>query len=215
MPRPARYTDDDILDAALACVAGTGPRVSIADIADRLQGPVGSIYHRFPSRDVLMVRLWLRSVRRFQAGLLDLADASDPHQALLAMARHIPQYCRAHHNEATGLTLYRQSRLLVECPDQLRPAVATMNDDVTALTLDMTRRRYGRSTQRNLQWVTMATRVAPYGLVRPYLGGPIPRHVDEATTAACAAILRLGDQPKHLAGGPGLRPGRRWARRAG
>lgn len=195
VPRPARYTDDDILDAALACVAKDGPRVSVADIADQLHGPVGSIYHRFSSRDVLMVRLWLRSVGRFQAGLFELADTTDPHEAMLAMALHIPQYCRVNPDEATSLTLYRQDRLLAECPDEVGATVATMNDAVTALTADMTRRRYGRLTKNNQQWVNMATRVAPYGLVRPFLGGPIPRQVDDATAAAADAILRLGDDP--------------------
>lgn len=195
MPRPARFTDDDILDAALACVSRGGPRASIADIAAQLDGPVGSIYHRFESRDVLMVRLWMRSVGRFQAGLFALADIPDAHEALRAMALHIPQYCRVHPDEATSLTLYRQDRLLAACPHEVGEAVSTMNDAVTALAADMTRRRYGRPTRNNQQWVHMATRVTPYGLVRPFLGGPVPRTVDHATTAAADAILRLGDDP--------------------
>lgn len=199
MPRPARFTDDDILDAALAGVASEGPRVSVADIAAQLEGPVGSIYHRYSSRDVLMVRLWLRSVGRFQAGLAPLAGIPDPHEALLAMARHIPQFCRAQPNEATSLTLFRQDRLLDVGPDELRDVVATMNDAVTALLTDMTRRRYGRVTERHHQCVRMATVVAPYGLVRPYLGGPIPPLVDAAIIAAADAILKLGDHPRRSA----------------
>lgn len=194
MPRPARFTHDGILDAALAGVVREGPRVSVTDIADQLRGPVGSIYHRFSSREVLMVRLWLRSVDRFQAGLVPLAAIPDPHQALLAMARHIPQFCRAHQDEATSLTLFRQDRLLDDCPDELRDVVATMNDTVTALMAEVTRRRYVRVTKRQHHCVRMATVVAPYGLVRPYLGGPIPPLVDDATIAAANAILHLGDE---------------------
>lgn len=193
MPRPARYTDDDILDAALAGVATTGPGISVAGIAEEMQGPTGSIYHRFPSRDVLMARLWLRSVSRFQAGLFELAAIPDPHEALLAMALHIPRYCRAHQDEATSLTLYRQDRLLAEGPGELSDAVATMNDAVSVLTSDLTRRRYGHLTKGGQAWVHMATRVAPYGLSRPYLGGPVPSRVDDATAASADAILRLGD----------------------
>ena len=199
MPRPARFTTDDILDAALAGVVKDGPRVSVSDIADHLQGPVGSIYHRFPSRDALMVRLWLRSVERFQAGLAPLAVIPDAHEALLAMARHIPQFCRVHQDEAASLTLFRQDRLPDECPDELRDAVATMNDTVAALLADVTRRRYGRVTKRHHHCVRMATVVGPYGLVRPYLGGPIPPLVDDATIAAADAILNLGDQPQRSA----------------
>lgn len=194
MPRPARFTDDDILDAALACVARVGPQITITDIAAQLAGPVGSIYHRFASRDVLVIRLWLRSVHRFQAGLFALADQPDPHQGLLAGALHIPQYCRAYPDEAVSLTLFRQDRLLAGCPEQVRPAVASLNDAVTKLTHELTQRRFGQVTRRNERWVSMATRVAPYGLVRPYLGGRVPRQVDDAVRATSDAILRLGDE---------------------
>ena len=193
MPRPPRFSDDDVLDAALACVARIGPHVSIGEIADQLQGPVGSIYHRFASREVLMVRLWLRCVQRFQVGLFQLAETADPHQALLAMALHIPRYCRAHPNEASGLTLFRQDRLLIDCPLEVRGEVSTMNDALIRLARDVTKLRFGRISRTNQQRVTLATQVAPYGLVRPYLGGPVPRLVDDATVASADAILRLGD----------------------
>lgn len=195
MPKPARFTDDDVLDAALARVADSGPRTSVAEIARQLGGPVGSIYHRFSSRDVLIVRLWLRSIRRFQSGLVELAETADAHEALIAMAMHVPQYCRAHPDEAVGLTLYRQDRLLLDCPVELRDSVSTMNDALIALGMDMTRRRYGSGSPDKLQWVAMATQVTPYGLVRPYLGQPIPREIDAAVAAAADAILRLGDTP--------------------
>ncbi len=197
MPRPPRYDDDDVLDAALACVAELGHQVTVADISARLGGPIGSIYHRFASRQVLMVRLWLRSVQRFQAGLFELADTPDPHEALLAMALHVPRYCRAHPDEAVSLTLFRQDRLLAaDCPAEVRPSVQTLNDALFELQRDLTGRRYGRITRRNRQWVTMATLVAPYGLVRPHLGGPVPRQVDDAVAATTDAILRLGDVPQ-------------------
>lgn len=195
MPKPARFTDDDVLDAALARVADSGPRTSVAEIARQLGGPVGSIYHRFSSRDVLIVRLWLRSIRRFQSGLVELAETADAHEALIAMAMHVPQYCRAHPDEAVGLTLYRQDRLLLDCPVELRDSVSTMNDALIALGMDMTRRRYDSGSPDRLQWVAMATQVTPYGLVRPYLGQPIPREIDAAVAAAADAILRLGDTP--------------------
>lgn len=193
MPRPAKFTDDDLLDAALAGVAHTGPAITIADIASRLDGPVGSIYHRFSSREVLIIRLWMRSVRRFQAGLFELADLPDAHEAMVAMALHIPRYCRAHPDEAASLTLYRQERLLTDCPADVSEEVATLNDDLLVLMNTMTQRRYGQSGEQERQWVLMATRVAPYGLVRPYLGGPIPRSVDDAVATSTDSILRLGD----------------------
>lgn len=66
---------------------------------------------------------------------------------------------------------------------------------MAALARDLTRRRYGRITERRQQWVKMATRVAPYSLVRPYLGGSAPDQVDVAVAATADAIVRLGDEP--------------------
>ena len=192
MPRPALYHDDDILDAALTCVADVGHRVTVADIADRLGGPIGSIYHRFASRDVLVIRLWLRSVQRFQAGLFELADTPDPHEAMLAMALHIPRYCRAHPDEAASLTLFRQDRLLAECPAEVRPSVETLNDALTALQRDLTIRRYGRLTRRNQQWVSMATRDGASAGSPECLRAPAGCSVE---AAACRRSVRPGTGP--------------------
>lgn len=196
MPRPAHFTHDGILDAALACVVDQGSKVSVADIATQLGGPVGSIYHRFASREVLMVRLWLRSVQRFQTGLFGLAEIPDAHEALIAMSLHIPRYCRAHRDEARSLTLFRQERLLLGCPEPVRAEVGAMNEAIFRLMVEMTRRRFGRATQRNQRWVNLAIRIGPYGLVRPYLGQSIPVQIDAAVAATADAILRLGDDRK-------------------
>lgn len=69
-----------------------------------------------------------------------------------------------------------------------------MNDAILQLMVDMTRRRFDRATDGDQYWVDLAIRIAPYGLVRPYLGRAIPARVDEAVVAAADSILRLGDQ---------------------
>lgn len=216
VPRPARFTDDTVLDAALACVARQGPVVAVADIAAELDGPVGSIYHRFSSREVLLVRLWLRSVERFQSGLFRIAAQSESVKAgsaqadsvqadparddraradrvLVDLALHVPRYCRDHPDEARALTLYRQDRLLDDCPAPVRNAVRSLNTDIEALARRLTRQRFGSAARDKLQLTALATRVCPYGLVRPYLGRSVPLVVDPAVEAAASSILALGD----------------------
>lgn len=183
-----------MLDAALCRVAVDGHALTIADVAGALGGPIGSIYHRFPSRDALLVRLWLRSVARFQSGLFALADISPPERVLIEAARHVPRYCRDHPDEARALTLYRQDRLLRDCPSELRDAVGEVNTDLEALTRRFARQRFGRASRDTLRLVVLAVRVCPYGLVRPYLGGPIPTVIDDAVEAAAGGILALGDR---------------------
>src|SRR5207237_563587 len=69
MARP-KFADRDFLDAALAIAAERGPlAATVGAIAERLGAPVGSFYHRFPSRDVLLGELWLRTVLDFQQGI--------------------------------------------------------------------------------------------------------------------------------------------------
>lgn len=162
------------------------------DVAAQLGGPVGSIYHRFRSREEILVRLWLRSVRRFQAGVFELDTGDDPHVVLLDMAEYVPQYCRTHLAEARALTLYRHDTLLADCPPGLETEVATLNDELVARTRDLTRRRFGTADRAHLELIGVATRTLPYGLVRPYLGSPVPKLIDRATRASADAVLSLG-----------------------
>jgi hypothetical protein len=54
-------------------------------------------------------------------------------------------------------------------------------------------RRFGNTRRRSIDLVLTATRVSPYGLVRPHLGTSVPQLVDEAVATTADAILRLGD----------------------
>lgn len=206
MPRAAKFTDDEILDAVLEGVAQRGHGVSVADIARNLGGPVGSIYYRFPSRDALLIRLWLRSVARFQAGLFVIERDGEREglptlEVLVRLAAYIPQYCRQHREEGIALTLYRQERLVQECPEELREAVTHVNDDLNALLTRLTLRHFGRATKRERTLMLLALRFGPYGMVRPYLGRDLPPLLDEVVAATARAVLTLDERP------PSRRPG--------
>ncbi len=197
MARPARFSDDDVLDAALRAVAAHGPDATIAQVATELQGPVGSIYHRFGSREDLLARLWVRSVRRFHEALIPRLEAADSHDALVAGARFVVTYCDDQRAEAVALRLFDRDRLLAVAglPEELRTRIRTVNDGVDDVVRGLTRRRYGRATASTLGRVHLATRVLPYGLVRPWLGQAVPAAVADAAEAGADAVLRLGDRP--------------------
>lgn len=196
MARPAKFSTDQILDSARAVVAEHGAMASIAQVAARTGAPVGSIYHRFASREELFTALWVRSIRRFHIGLLDAATLDDPQEALMGVAVHIPRYCRAHPAEARAMTLYRQRALLASAPPSLAEEVRTLNDDVLDAMRALCRRRYGRVTGHRLELLATAVQQCPYGLVRPYVGGEVPSWLDDVVVAATAAILALGDRPR-------------------
>lgn len=194
MARPPKFEHDQILDAALSAVADHGRSATVAQVAAALGGPVGSIYHRYRSRQELLVALWLREIRGFHVGLMDAMTGHDPQRALVGAAVHIPRYCRAHPRRAVAMTLYRRKALLDDPPPSLADAVRTLNDAPDAAMDALCGRRYGRATPRRREIVVTAVRQCPYGLVRPYVGGTVPGWIDAAVDAAAAAILALGDR---------------------
>jgi AcrR family transcriptional regulator len=74
--RPARFSSDDIFDAASRLVRIGGPSsATVVGIAQELGAPTGSIHHRFDSRDLLLARVWIRTARQAQAGFVGQAVA--------------------------------------------------------------------------------------------------------------------------------------------
>src|SRR2546426_950506 len=121
MGRP-KYDDGDFLNAALAIAAERGPAAAtVGSIAARLKAPVGSFYHRFASRDVLLGELWLRTVVDFHQGIAAALDAGDGLRAAL----HTPAWVRGHLDEARLLLLYHRDDFVHgPWPEALRDGVA-------------------------------------------------------------------------------------------
>lgn len=193
MARPVRFSKDDILDGAAQALMQVGPSLSIATIARQIDGPSGSIYHRFRSRDELLIQLWLRSIRRFHVGFLAACTTNDPHVAITKAASHIISYCREHPQDALAMTLYRQAKLIDSAPAELKPEVQHINDEITVAVADLCLRRYNTDTTRHQEILTLAIMQTPYGMVRPYVGNLVPEWLDEAAVAAATAISELGD----------------------
>lgn len=190
----AKFTSDGILDAAADEVRTHGPDVRIADIARRCGAPTGSIYHRFGSREELLVQLWLRSVRRFHVDYLAAGEHEDADRALLGMAECVVTFSRDHHRDAVAMTLFRQSRLVETAPESCRAEVEHINDEIHRRLGELTASRYPRPTDRHRALVRAAAADGPYGLVRPHLWSAVPDWLPEAVVASSRAILALGDQ---------------------
>lgn len=188
MARPVRFTEDSILDGAARAVEKHGGKVTIAQIAAEVGAPTGSIYHRFPSRDHLLIRLWLRAIRRFHVGLLAAPD-------IAATSRHIPQFCRNHPIDAQVMTLFRHADLIATAPVELRDEVFHVNDLVWAKCRDLTQEFYGTTAPELVERMNLAIYWCPYSLVRRYIGRSIPPWLDDATVAAALAIAEAGRMP--------------------
>lgn len=193
MARPAKFTADRILDAARDAAVLHWRDTTIAHVAQQAGAPIGSIYHRFSSRDALFGALWSRSIRRFHEGLLVASTIQDPSEAMAALARHIPQFCRTHPGDAKAMTLYRLADLIEKVPADQKTDLASINHDVDLALREVAARRYGRLTDRRYRLALVGTRQCPYGLLRPLIGGDIPREFDAICVAAAEGILALGE----------------------
>ncbi|MEM6931730.1 MAG: helix-turn-helix domain-containing protein, partial [Myxococcota bacterium] len=143
MPRPARFGEDAILDAALDELARRGPRgVSMAGIARSLGAPSGSLYHRFPSRDRLMAALWLRTVERFQASFVERLGAADDVDAGLDHAvRFVVAWARERPAEASLLTRFRREDLIDgPWPDNVAERASTLATQLEDAATQLARR---------------------------------------------------------------------------
>ncbi|OHU79170.1 TetR/AcrR family transcriptional regulator [Mycobacteroides chelonae] len=178
MGRKAQYTADDILDAALALVTSGGPPAATASAIRRILGaPSGSIYHRFASRDELMARLWLRSIARYQNGILAALCLPDLDDALTATIDHAFDWTAANRNEAQLLLQYEKADLVAHWPDTLAAELTTLNSRVRTALREYTGHRFGAITPELIDKTMFALIDMPYAAVRRHLpnrGEPAP-----------------------------------------
>src|SRR5258707_11707579 len=148
MGRP-KFDDGDFLDAASAIAAERGPAaVTVGSIAARLKAPVGSFYHRFASRDVLLGELWLRTVLDFQQGITAALDAGDGLRAAL----HTPGWVRGHLDEARLLLLYHRDDFVQGgWPPSLRDGVAAQTERMETGFARFARLGFGRAARDELR----------------------------------------------------------------
>jgi AcrR family transcriptional regulator len=192
MGRPAKFDSEQILDATAQLVAEGGPGLAtVAGIAERLGAPTGSIYHRFNSRDLLLARLWIRTVRRSQEGGVAAISQTDVKKAAIDAALHVPRWSRSNLEDACILLLYRREQLAEQWPAELGDELATLNDPLKAAIRSFVRRRFGSVTKANLEVTSFALLDVPYAAVRRHLitGNPPPPSVDDLIARTVKCIL--------------------------
>jgi len=198
MSRTPKYSREKIIDAAQAAVFEHGLDVTLLQIARRIGAPTGSIYHRFSSREELMVTLWVRAIKRWHNRLYEIMEAGlEPNETLIDMAAETARYCRAYPDEARAMTLYRHTNLLVSCSPAMIKEVASINDEIFGRLTELAFMRYpARAGDPELVYLVFtAVNQLAYGLIRPYIGStdPIPEWMDELIRLASNAALTLGD----------------------
>lgn len=187
MPRPPRYTVDELLDAAAALLAADGPAaVTMSAVARRVGAPSGSVYHRFPTHAALCGGLWMRTEERFQRGLVDaLASPGDQQARCVAAARFTVQWCRDHPDEAQVLLTGAEALRRPEWP---APMAARRDELHRALNAALDGLRGDPDRLR------AALMDVPYAVVRRHLvaGQTIPASADGIVTDCARALISVG-----------------------
>ncbi len=197
MSRPAKFTAEAILDTSLALVSEHGPSaLTITAVAERLGAPSGSIYHRFSGRDVLAAALWLRSLRRFQAGFLSALHDPDPLRAAHRAAMHVVRWSRGHPSEARLLFLHRSEDLAhTGWPQDLRDENAALRKQLESAIGGLCRSLAAPASDSDFRRrVRFAVVDIPYAAVRQSLAAGRRPHpsldglAEEAVTALLAPL---------------------------
>jgi AcrR family transcriptional regulator len=200
----AKFTETDFLAAAQAIVIEQGPAAAtVVSISERLSAPIGSFYHRFASRDVLLGNLWLRTVLDFQHGVSAALDAGDG----LAAALHTPRWSREHLDEARLLLVFdREDFVAGPWPEELRERVSEMTRRMRNAAPRRARAVFGRDGADERRLARFLISEVPVAAVREHLksGEAPPPIVDRMVSTTYSAIV-ADYQARH--GEPGLEKG--------
>jgi AcrR family transcriptional regulator len=181
MAPPRKHDTDTILDAVRALALRDGPRaVGVAAIARESGAPVGTLYHRFRSRDGLVSAAWKRALERFHAVWLEAARDPEPGPA---MAVSVIAFARSNPEDAQLLLTLRRRDLLDAHGDA--PILNTAVHEQIA-------RLAGSDDPRAIDRVTRAIVDIPYAAVRRHR--TLPEWLEEDVAAAARALLDTPDR---------------------
>src|SRR5437764_5361992 len=188
---PKRFFEDsDFLAVARDLAAAGGPAsVTVTSVSERLGAPVGSFYHRFASRDVLLANVWLGTALAFQTGFIASVKAGNG----LAAALHTPIWVRSHFQEARAFLLYHRDDFAHgNWPQDLKDRVVRQGRLVDAAYKRLARDTFGGVGAKELRFARFVLADAPKAAVGPYLrqGVPPPVIVDEMIETTFHAIVR-------------------------
>jgi AcrR family transcriptional regulator len=128
---------------------------------------VGTLYHRFGSRDGVLAAAWLRALERFQLQALAAAEGPDPLEAAVSMAGSQVAFARRQPEDARLLlTLRREDLLDADPDDRFRGRLDEINAPLEATLARLTKALRGRMGRRSSDQVIRAVVDLPNAAIR-------------------------------------------------
>lgn len=193
MGRAAAFADVQILDAAAALIAESGPTAAtISAISSATGASSGSIYHRFVGRNELLGRVWLHKAAACQDFFARALHESDARTAAINAALSLPTWVRGDLVGARVLLLYRREDFLsAEWPAEMSSEAERLGTQVRTTIRNMSKRLFGGTDGRLLRATSFAMIDVPYAAVRSFVAKNErpPVEVDELIALASASVI--------------------------
>jgi AcrR family transcriptional regulator len=193
MGRTAQYTAEEMVAAATRLVADQGPPgATITAIAEAVGAPTGSIYHRFPSRDTLLARVWLKTVEDFQSGFSGTLAGPDAFHAGLDAALYTPRWVRANPIAARVLLLHHRDEFVdAEWPADVSERALQLRREMDNALRSFARRALSATNINAMRRARYAVIDLPYAAVRPHLRAceRPPANVDRLIQDAYCGVI--------------------------
>ncbi|MEM9300550.1 MAG: TetR/AcrR family transcriptional regulator [Pseudomonadota bacterium] len=183
MPRKANFSDESVYAAVGAELMERGT-LTVDGLKARTGLSIGSIYHRFGSREGLMAATWLAAVSAFQDDFHAAIEGADLDRGVAA-ALATPRFCRRKRALAVILACCRRSEFLgAKTPAAAQEKIAGVNERAAARL-----RAFASRVDRPLLACRLAIVDLPVAAVRACLPGDIPPEVDGYVARCYTALL--------------------------
>jgi len=194
MGRPRRYDEAQILEGAKHVSVESGPqKLTIAAVAKSAGMPIGSIYHRYASRDEILAALWFDLVETFQARFLAELEAAEVVPAGLAAVRMACEWVRQHPREARLMLLHRREDFAAErWPASYRRRAAALAHRADVSLRQYATRLTGRTGAAQLRAVRFALVDLPTAALKRDVeaGAPPSQDLEQLVLDTCAYALQ-------------------------
>lgn len=189
MGRRAHFKHEDFIEAAIGIIAERGlGGLTISVLSKWTGSPVGSVYHRFPSRDALIGELWLTIVEPFQKEYLKRLKTDGLQAALYAL-----QWVRERPNEARVLLLHKREDFMSgKWPIELQNRARILTEELNKAMRLFIHKQFGGITKETIDRTRYILDDAPGGIIRRYLENDKipPESVDELIRETYAAVMK-------------------------
>ncbi len=186
MGRLSTISDAAVFDAVGVQISTFGS-LKIQDVVSSTGVSIGSLYHRYGSREALLAQAWLDAVISFQSRFISALEGGGEDAGELA-AMATPRFCRSDPCRARLLIGCRREELFSsDTPEEYREKLRAAN----ARTLTSIK-NFAAQNDHSVEACMMGLVAYPLGAVKLFLPDKkVPKRVDDYVAAAFQSAVRV------------------------